>query len=770
MLRIQLISSTFRCIALALATVSAACDAGVDLQLPPRPEATLAVDGIEPPSGFAGDVVRVRGKAFPRDPAAIQVLFNGYGARPEEVGEDGRELVVRVPAGIQNGPVTVTAGTRTGVSKVTFRYLGPGRLQRAAIVRERVLESGLGGLVRHGDDVFVLAQRSHHVVRVTGELARHRIDLLERPIDLADTPALGGKLVYATPRAVVAVPIGRDGLPRNEDATRFELGTERLFRVVVHPAGVAAVAASAHAVHVVPFEPDTRSPKTFDTGAAEVTGVTMDAAGIVYFAGRIGDGGVAVVVDPVTEQQRKATYPRALRGALLPFVAQGKPYLAVGVDGGLALLDVLAGAFLPEELDLLGSGAPGGLVRLGEEIVATLPESGRVVAVNVATRLVTWAVEVGGSPRQLVVGPAGTLYVTNPARNAVQIVDPVTHTLLGERHVGLGAGSDLSGPNGILHHERAATAERAADELLLVLARDANALLGLSPTTLDLQTVVLLQPHAVAFAATAERRVIVAHAGGRVGIVDLRGNREVHVEEPICSGAADACPKLSGELLALEPFDDASTTPPTPRCLVATTEAIEVRSLPDLALVSSKSAPAPLAFADVTSTGTGIAALLAATTPVVRELSFAWWRDATLSGDGAPIIEKIEETASMKALGVAALRRAERPAEASPAYFFLRQRGLGARPWLFAPERPSQALIPSPSLGRAPIFSPDGRQAIATDGESLAVAQGDLLGRDAMANVGVIDLGAPPTGYAYAPSGGRAFVVTGDSDTVLVLE
>lgn len=85
-----------------------------------EPEAVLNITGINPSTAPIGSTVVITGTQFNTTPASNTITFGGNVVAAVATASP-TELVVTVPAGAQNGPVTVTTGAgRTATSTQTF--------------------------------------------------------------------------------------------------------------------------------------------------------------------------------------------------------------------------------------------------------------------------------------------------------------------------------------------------------------------------------------------------------------------------------------------------------------------------------------------------------------------------------------------------------------------------------------------------------------------------------------------------------------------------
>lgn len=107
------------------------------LDFPPAPALPpLSVGEVAPDAGFAGDTVVLMGRGFAPEALGNEVHFGETMARQVVVppGGEGWLLRVTVPPGAGDGPISVRAGSRAGMSSQAFRYLGAGQLQEQRVV------------------------------------------------------------------------------------------------------------------------------------------------------------------------------------------------------------------------------------------------------------------------------------------------------------------------------------------------------------------------------------------------------------------------------------------------------------------------------------------------------------------------------------------------------------------------------------------------------------------------------------------------------------
>lgn len=747
--------------------LAAACDAG-PLGLPPVPAGAVTVSDVRPLTGFSGDLVTVTGEGFGRDPASVEVLFNGYGARPETVDADGRGLTVRVPAGIQSGAISVSSPDGRGTSTLSFGYLGAGHLERGAVARAVPLRAGLGAIAQVDGELWALASTLQQVVKPGALTVRKRLTLDDAPTALAPMPDAEGRLVCVTRTHVYA---GAESSEATRPVFDEELatGAEALFDVVVVRGGTHAIAATPAALYDVDLtlrRPQLSPPLPLP--GARLVDLTTDEAGLLVLALALDAGGSALAFADAATPAVRTSHPHAGRfaGATAAFTtAQGRR-VAVGLEeGGLALFDADLLAF-SDEIDLLAGHAPAGLALAGDLVLATIAERGRLVAVDLARSRVAWTLELGGEPRGIVVDAAGLAHVANASTNRLQVVDPVSRSLLGERRIGVDAGSPLGGRHGLRAISRELVPGVVASGLLL-LTRAGEALVAIDGTTATGRPTALLKPEPLAYALSPDQSVaIVAHDDGTLGSV-APGLRPLGREQTVC-GAGLPCPALDSPLVLLE-------LPAADTLLVVTRRVAQVRRLPSLSVVASRAAGTGV-WVGATLAGSGLALQWADSEVNPRELRFERFDGlASLETPASTSIESALPARQLQPRGLASLRPGpDQPS--SPVFLFARVVDGVARPWLFAPDRLVQPLIPSPEVGSSPVFAPDGRQAIGSGAASsldrgLAyIARGELLDARGMLPQAVVDLGGVSTGLAFAPDGENAFAIIGETDTIVVLE
>ncbi len=141
--------------------------------------------------------------------------------------------------------------------------------------------------------------------------------------------------------------------------------------------------------------------------------------------------------------------------------------LAALADGGEPLLF----------LDLVNRSSPGGLAIAPEEgmLAATRPETGRVSLVSLDTNDVVASIPAGIEPRTIAFDElARRFYAGDDADNAIEIIDPITHTSLARASTRLGVDAWFS-----------AYVVRGDAHLIAVATSWADAALALDGRTLD---------------------------------------------------------------------------------------------------------------------------------------------------------------------------------------------------------------------------------------------------------------------------------------------
>lgn len=84
----------------------------------PDPKPVTSITSIDPATAPVGSTIAVNGTNFSTDPASNTITIGGVTATV--VSATATRLVVVVPAGAANGPVTVTAGGQTAQSQILF--------------------------------------------------------------------------------------------------------------------------------------------------------------------------------------------------------------------------------------------------------------------------------------------------------------------------------------------------------------------------------------------------------------------------------------------------------------------------------------------------------------------------------------------------------------------------------------------------------------------------------------------------------------------------
>ncbi|WP_338873924.1 IPT/TIG domain-containing protein [Spirosoma sp. SC4-14] len=84
-----------------------------------EPAAVLSITGINPTSAPISSTVTITGTLFNSTPSSNTVTFTGN-AVATIISATSTQLVVTVPSGAQNGPITVSTGGQTATSSVSF--------------------------------------------------------------------------------------------------------------------------------------------------------------------------------------------------------------------------------------------------------------------------------------------------------------------------------------------------------------------------------------------------------------------------------------------------------------------------------------------------------------------------------------------------------------------------------------------------------------------------------------------------------------------------
>ncbi|UCJ05716.1 IPT/TIG domain-containing protein [Chitinophaga pendula] len=97
---------------------------GQEVAGPAFKEQTLGISSILPDNGLAGSEITIKGTGFSNVPTENIVTFNGLTATVTSVNTNGTELMVKVPAGVTTGNITVTRGPLKAESPERFRRAG----------------------------------------------------------------------------------------------------------------------------------------------------------------------------------------------------------------------------------------------------------------------------------------------------------------------------------------------------------------------------------------------------------------------------------------------------------------------------------------------------------------------------------------------------------------------------------------------------------------------------------------------------------------------
>jgi hypothetical protein len=154
----------------------------VDLELPPAPERQApVVEAIEPATGFAGQRLRITGRAFDPEPGGNEVHFPNASAVPVVSSETSLEVVVPDDAG--PGPVFVsTAGGRS--VGIPFGYRGLGHLRRGVEAARTVLGYGFEWISLHAGRTYALSKAFSRLVDIDAdEVVRFPSPCEECPAD-----------------------------------------------------------------------------------------------------------------------------------------------------------------------------------------------------------------------------------------------------------------------------------------------------------------------------------------------------------------------------------------------------------------------------------------------------------------------------------------------------------------------------------------------------------------------------------------------------------
>ncbi|GAB4024907.1 IPT/TIG domain-containing protein [Spirosoma koreense] len=109
---------------MSLSAVIVGCKKESDSPTPtPAPVPTTSITSIDPATAPVGSTIAVNGTNFSTDPASNTITVGGVVATV--VSATGTRLVVVVPSGAANGPVSVTAGGQTAQSTTTFTLAIP---------------------------------------------------------------------------------------------------------------------------------------------------------------------------------------------------------------------------------------------------------------------------------------------------------------------------------------------------------------------------------------------------------------------------------------------------------------------------------------------------------------------------------------------------------------------------------------------------------------------------------------------------------------------
>lgn len=115
---------TLLALLLSLSAAITSCKKGTDTPdpVPPAPSVTT-ITSIDPATAPVGSTIAINGTNFSTDPASNTITIGGVTATV--VSATPTRIVVVVPAGAANGPVSVTAGGQTAQSQTPFTVYVP---------------------------------------------------------------------------------------------------------------------------------------------------------------------------------------------------------------------------------------------------------------------------------------------------------------------------------------------------------------------------------------------------------------------------------------------------------------------------------------------------------------------------------------------------------------------------------------------------------------------------------------------------------------------
>jgi hypothetical protein len=435
--------------AAALAALLSGCS--FDLSLPSGDVAR--VTGITPRSAFAGQVLAVSGSGFESDPESNVVVFARATARAFALVNG--TLLVRVPVDAETGTVGVTTRYGTSAAFDGFTYLGAGQLARGEVVSEirlvhaarrmfaidgRVfLDSTLASGVLSLDDPSFFAPGGGRQVPTTGGGAVYTMDVF------GDSAVSTNKWL----RRVVAAT--GETTQRLLDQDRFDnvgyvqrAAGDRLVGLGPDPSDPGHLAAFAlDPLTLADLGPPTALPVYLssapqDAGQGVLALFALPASGQAPVLALLDTSGASPVYRPVASGahvlDRDTLALGVGTGPRGPgFDASLHRLAAVGLSNGsvaIADLDAPTPAFVGPEIDTHSPSAIEALLFTGGGLlVATKPGDGVVLGIDLATRTVAWAVAAQQPTRMALAG--GLVHVAQRTDDALLVIDPLAGRLVG---------------------------------------------------------------------------------------------------------------------------------------------------------------------------------------------------------------------------------------------------------------------------------------------------------------------------------------------------
>lgn len=427
----------FVCSVVATGVALAGC--GRDFAVPTTPPAPH-VTGFSPASAYAGQLVRIEGSGFAPKAADDRVAFAGGTTTAESVTGAGA-LLVRVPADVFDGPLSVTTAAGTAVSTTDFHYLGYGTLRRGVVQGSLQVHHAPAAMAVVGGKPVIWSTLFEDLVDTQGRWFATRTASPPIFATVAGTTYLGFQ--WQSP-VLVLDPV------RRRATIGFDLGSSmELMALAADPSTgrLAILEASAGT------GPQTTGFLTFDPATGNLSAARSSAIGSVRTMAAFGDGRLFLwgddgsgcqlfVLDPtgasVTTTCLESRFQKPDPVAVTALEVGGRATaVAAFADGSLAILDV-DGTAPASWVDALGSDRVDSLAvastTSGPRIVGVRPDAPSALSVDPATATLEWEKPLGIAPRVLAADGA-RLYVADAADDRISELDVPTAMPLGQADV-----------------------------------------------------------------------------------------------------------------------------------------------------------------------------------------------------------------------------------------------------------------------------------------------------------------------------------------------